>query len=60
MTRKHKTQIDHNGNVVVTGPGGICNGTIIDGTKYDTKAPCYKDCPGNYFSAVIDSKILNT
>ena len=58
MTRKHKTQIDGAGNAVVTGPGGLCPGTVINGTEYDTKAPCYKDCPGNYFSVVIDLKIF--
>jgi len=47
MTRKHKTQTDFEGNSVVTGPGGICNGTEIDGVSYDTKAPCYKTCPVN-------------
>jgi len=44
-TRKHKTQTDFDGNSVVTGPGGICNGTLIDGVSYDTKAPCYQTCP---------------
>jgi len=47
MTRKHKTQTDFDGNSVVTGPGGICNGTLIDGVSYDTKAPCYQICPVN-------------
>jgi len=45
-TRKHRTQTDGQGNQVVTGPGGICNGTIINGIEYDTKAPCEKPCAG--------------
>jgi len=44
-TRKHRTQTDGQGNQVVTGPGGICNGTIINGIEYDTKAPCEVPCP---------------
>ena len=46
-TRKHVTQTDGDGNQVVTGPGGECPGTIIDGVEYDTKAPCDVDCQGN-------------
>ena len=38
-TRKYKQQ---------AGPGGIeCVPAFIEGQNRLTKAPCYKDCPGN-------------
>ena len=47
MTRKPVTQLDPvTGDEVVTGPGGVCRGEIIEGKECKTKAPCFKDCSG--------------
>jgi len=45
MTRKPVTQLDPvTGDQVVTGPGGVCPGEIIEGKERKTKAPCFKNC----------------
>lgn len=46
MTRKPVTQLNPvTGEQVVTGPGGVCPGEIIEGKERKTKAPCFEDCP---------------